>query len=132
MPAILLMEDDIAYAHIVTEAMSDVGFDVIHTRNASDALDVADEHEIDLIITDIFVRKMGKLIPDGGIKLTSKIRQIQRRNIPILAISGSFTGLNAREMKSAVSTVGASYTLAKPFKAEELQRAVMQCLAITG
>lgn len=69
---ILLVEDDIAVQEFATQALTTLGFTVIRANNGVEALTLFEEHEADVVMTDMVMPKMGgrelasNLIPKIG------------------------------------------------------------------
>ena len=79
---ILLVEDEEMVRELAAEMLSSLGYEVIQAKNGLDALDRVEgrEHEIDLLLTDVVMPKM------GGEKLYLELR---RRNPEIRVLYSS-------------------------------------------
>ena len=128
MAAILLLEDDLTLAEQIKAVLKSDGHTVAAFSTAKAALDYLDENDVECIIADLFIRVDGSFVQDGGITLISNVRQIQGRDIPVIAISGAFQNPNGEFASSSAITVGASANLAKPFHPDDLSSLVAQQL----
>ncbi|MEM7295627.1 MAG: response regulator [Pseudomonadota bacterium] len=120
MADILVLEDDDLLARQIRTALQAEGHRVTVFRSAVPALKHFEEFHVDLVVADLFIKQGDAYIQEGGIKLTSVIRQIHQRDTPVIAISGSFSSENGEYAASSAITVGANATLAKPFHPDEL------------
>ena len=120
MAKILLLEDDEQLAGQIKAMLKLEGHDIDVFTTATDAVNHLKDNDVDCVIADLFIRVDGALVPDGGLKLISHLRQIQGRDLPIIAISGSFRGPNSIHTSGSAVTVGATANLAKPFHPDEL------------
>ncbi|MEM7519690.1 MAG: response regulator [Pseudomonadota bacterium] len=128
MARILILEDDEAFGPLLQASLEDAGHTVSLYASATIALAHVDQDDPELVIADILVMKDGKLTEDGGIKLISTLKQLQRRTAPVIAISGVFAGELAYEAQTTAMTVGADHALAKPFVPEDLIALVNELL----
>lgn len=80
---VLLVEDDHEVAMLATEMLSDLGYNVIRTASAEEALGaLANERGIDLVFSDV-------MMPGGmsGVELARAIRE-RRPKLPVVLTSG--------------------------------------------
>lgn len=124
MGKVLLLEDDTVLARQITYDLAGEGHTVTTFAAATDALKHLEKNDVDIVIADIFIQQDGEYVPDGGIRLISTIRQLQARDTPVIAISGSFEALHGDHIAETAKTVGATATLAKPFHPDELLKLV--------
>lgn len=121
---VLLLEDDIELAIDYSEYLTAAGFAVTVARSGADALHLAAGERFDVAVVDMFIRKAGQLVPDGGLSLIFKLRNSSGlrtpRNVPVLAISGSALTRTEPSPLQAAMTVGATSTMVKPIDAFEL------------
>ena len=120
MTRVLILEDDVEFAALLVESLTLEGHIVDLFTNATDALKAFREGNYDIIISDVFVKKDGRMTRDGGIRFVSAVKQIHRSKVPILAISGGFTATKPGNIEETLRTVGADAVLAKPFHPEDL------------
>ena len=117
---ILLVDDDEAICSLFGKILSRAGYRVFTVDNAKLGLEVLKRMAIPVVITDLYMEGM-----DGLQFITST-----RRNHPatkIIAMSGGGS-YEADECLRMAEDVGADDALCKPFKAQDLLRAVGQML----
>ncbi|MAH83489.1 MAG: nitrogen regulation protein NR(I) [Rhodospirillaceae bacterium TMED8] len=108
-PIILLADDDEGIRTVVSQALTQSGFEVRATGNASMLWQWVESGEGDLVITDV-------IMPDeNGLDLIPRIRRI-RSNLPVVVMSAQTT------LHTAVTATerGAFEYLPKPFDINEL------------
>jgi len=116
MERILIIEDDVQVAEMLTQALTPVGYDVHTTYDGAEGLKSNQQNPADLIITDI-------LMPGtGGIETIAELRR-DYPEVKIIAISGGGR-VSAEEHLKVADQVGANITLAKPFTYTDLVNAV--------
>ena len=115
LPKILVVEDDDAFRQTMKETLESLGFHVIATMNGREAQNLIGVYGFDAVITDI---RMPEL---SGIQLLHFIK----RNNPIPVIL--MTGFPEFQDPQEAIDIGATAFLSKPFKKEELQRALAAC-----
>lgn len=129
MAKVLLLEDDMEFAELVVDTLLEEGHQVEVFVSATDALAAMASDDFDIIVADVFVKVDGRYVKDGGIILTSRVKQIQQKDIPVIAISGSFANPNGGPAANTIKTVGANALLAKPFHPEELLNLIYELLS---
>ncbi len=130
MAKLVLLEDDVDFVDLLCEALISDGHEVVAFDRGTDAAEYAMNNDVDLLICDMFIKDGDEMIPDGGIKLISKLKQVEDLRIPVLAISGSFSDMDTGYyLKTAAKTVGADDILSKPFEHEELRARIDGLLA---
>ena len=108
MHKILVVEDNIEINEIISNKLSDNGYQVFSVFDAFKALTVFNENKIDLIITDL-------MLPiKSGEDLIKDIRSIS--NVYILIVSAK---VNLEDRLTGL-TLGADDYIIKPFSGEEL------------
>lgn len=117
---ILVVEDDSLVAGSIEDILTTYGFEVVSLFNPSKACTVIDKEQPDLVITDIFMP--GK----SGLDVIADLRRT-RPGKKILAISGGGR-YRAYDYLDYAQQLGADGTLAKPFNARQLLRAVLAAL----
>lgn len=108
MARVIIMEDDPDEGVLFSQLLERGGHEVMVFPDAQSTLDHLEVSGADVLLSDIFVRKENRLVPDGGVRLISTIRQIWRvewTTLPIIAISGgvSIQGGRARFESHATS-----------------------------
>ena len=121
---ILVVEDNASLRETVTVQLVGLGYQVIAAENAEAALSVLENsgHHVDLLLTDIIMP--GAL---DGIDLADIARRL-RPDLKVLLTSG-FPGDPLDRKSSAAS---AHQLLAKPYRQEELARAVRAALGASA
>lgn len=119
---ILIIDDDPMLLKSVKVVLEKTEYQVTTAEDGVEGCALFDKGGFDMVITDI-------LMPNkDGIKTISYIRKVNKE-IPILAISGAGMA-GAINNLSAAMLMGATETLAKPFKKEALLGAVKACLKV--
>jgi len=106
---ILVVEDDRNTRKLMEVILSNHGFNHFSASNGLDALDILDNHLIDLIILDIMMPKM------NGYELTKLLRE-NNIDIPILMV----TAKQLLEDKKKGFIVGTDDYMTKPVDEEEM------------
>lgn len=119
MSRILIMEDDIPLALELATKLEVAGHDVTVAHNATSARDELWHWDFDLLITDIIVRRDGRIVPDGGLGLISWVRHTATttRNIaylPVIAVSGAHLTRGMEFLLPTANRIGADSVLEKP------------------
>jgi len=116
---VLVIEDDNDIRRLITEALTDVGLDVVTAVDAGQALRTAIARKPAAVVLDIG-------LPDNdGTQFVARWRERRpdANDVPIVVVSGR---ANRREI---ASLLGASYVCGKPFEVDELvgevERAVL-------
>ena len=116
---IVVIDDEIGIRYLLQKRLSRLGYNVISLENAEDILFIMKDSDIkiDLIITDIMLRKM------DGIELLRHINMLDDP-IPVLIITGKGT------IEDAIRALryGASDYIRKPFDINELASTVKDIL----
>jgi signal transduction histidine kinase/ActR/RegA family two-component response regulator len=116
---ILLVEDTPSVRHVASRILGRLGYQVLETESAREALAALDDHDgvIDMVLTDV-------VMPDMGGTQMAQIIKALRPDLPILFMSGyTFDALHHRGvLEEGVALIE------KPFTAVELARAVREQL----
>ena len=120
MARVLVIDDDPAYATLISSELRSWGHEVESAPNGRKALFLLAETSYDLIVTDILMPEM------DGIEFINKARSGSRP--PILAMSGYGSDRSINFLKVA-KIFGADASLRKPFTPEELHDVVNALLA---
>src|SRR5262245_28287924 len=78
---ILIVEDNSNARELFARIVSALGHEVLESEDGVDALQQLDNHEVDLVITDLRMPKM------DGLSLISEVRQKWPR-LPVILVSG--------------------------------------------
>lgn len=112
MASILVIDDHEAVLETVKVILARQGHAIRTAPNGKAGMALMARRPFDLIITDIFMPEQ------DGIETIAQLRAISER-LPILAISGCDI-VGGANFPQAAKQIGASDTLAKPFRATEL------------
>ncbi|HEY1366254.1 MAG TPA: response regulator [Gaiellaceae bacterium] len=118
MARILVVEDDRVVRGLITEILRRDGHDVVAVADAAEALPLAGDDTIDLVVTDMTMPGM------SGLDLARAL-QADRPGLPVLVVTGSRT----EDVVAEATASGAAGVVAKPFSHAELRRAVAQAVA---
>jgi CheY-like chemotaxis protein len=120
MASILLVDDDEQFRTMLSESLSQAGYEVNEARDGREGIQSYRDHPCDLIITDL-------IMPEKeGLETIEEFR----RNYPeakIIAISGGSRHGPFDYLKMA-KALGARQVLAKPFTRQEILEAVTQVM----
>lgn len=119
-PAVLLVEDEPLLGELMTEALTDQGFEVHAAPDASDALRyLLSGAEVDVLFTDI---DLGEGM--DGAALAQLAREM-RPKLPIVYTSG-------RRAPSEIATVPGAAFLPKPYSLEDVRVTLGQLIRKHG
>ena len=121
MAKILIVEDDDQLRKLLREALEDDNYEVVEASDGEMAARVFRNDPADLIITDLIMPKKEGL----GLIIDIK-KDFPETNI--IAISGGGHG-DPNDYLPIAARLGAVRSFAKPFKIEELLKAVKEILA---
>ena len=131
MVAILLMDDDDAFASVLSETLEHAGHDVTVARSATEAIQVIQAKTFDILLTDLIVYDGKRPVPDGGISLITKLRGPGNRkfdpwvrDMPIIAISGTIHNPGMSDILKTAKALGADFALGKPTDTRDLLHAI--------
>ncbi len=120
---VLIIDDEEFVRLTLGQILKKAGFDVIDAANGELGLRKLRQQPVDLVITDI-------IMPEKeGIETIMDIRR-DFPDLPIVAISGGGRSGNTDFLKVA-RALGATETLQKPFRVNEVLQAVHGALADT-
>lgn len=112
MASILVIDDHAAVLETVKVILAKQGHEIRTAPNGRLGMAQMARRHFDLIITDIIMPEQ------DGMETIERLRQVSAR-LPILAISG-LGMVGDTDFLKAAKAIGASDTLAKPFRAMEL------------
>jgi len=116
MNKILLIDDDNHFREMFAELLKRENYEVIETNDGRNAQTLFNNHQPDLVITDI-------IMPDKeGIETILDLKK-QHPNIKIIAISGGGR-TNAMDNLRSARLLGASKTFEKPFDNKEILQSI--------
>ena len=115
---ILVMEDDEDIRGILSTILGLAGYDVQACVNGKDGIELFKVEQFDLVITDITMPVM------DGIEVIKRIRGLNDM-VPIIAMSGVD---RSKSFLDIADYYTADITVAKPFSAKQILRAVKDAL----
>jgi putative two-component system response regulator len=118
---VLVVEDDACIREVLTEHLTDLGYGVIATASAEEALQKVEKTTPDIVLTDVHMGGM------SGIDLCARLKHDQRFQLtPVIIITGH-SDLDARVAGLAA---GADDFFAKPFNLIEIRTRVAALLRV--
>jgi len=111
---ILVVDDEPGMRNWLSEILEIAGYRVFMASNGREARSQAEEHEVDLVITDLVMPE------EEGIEM---IRTLRKGSVKLKIIA--MTGSDSPDILSAARILGAQATLLKPLTAET----VLECVA---
>jgi len=120
MPAILVVDDEVRLADVLTAALQDLGYRAFAADCAASALLLLEQEQIDLVLTDLRLPGM-----DGR----GLMREIHRQwpEIPVVMITAFATVRDAVELVKE----GAFDYIAKPFEMEDVAATIGRALRLS-
>ena len=113
--SVLLVEDDMSIAIVITAALEDEGFSVTHCDTIAERDRLLAERSYEALVTDV-------MLPDGdGIETIERVRALHP-DMPILILSAQ----NTLDTAVRATDTGAFEYFPKPFDIDELARTVRQ------
>jgi len=108
---IMIVDDSASMRQLVSFSLKDAGYDVVAAADAEEALKLAAEGQVEMVVTDLNMPGM------DGIELIKKLRaQPNYRFTPIVMLTTESQEAKKQEGKK----VGASGWIVKPFTPEQL------------
>ncbi|MBU0479506.1 MAG: sigma-54 dependent transcriptional regulator [Proteobacteria bacterium] len=117
MKTVLVVDDEPNFRLILSELLSDEGYEVFTADSGETAMDVIRETDLDLIITDMRMPGM------GGMELLAEVK-IFNHDLPVIMI----TAFGEVEKAVAAMQAGAFNYLTKPFNNDELLVSVSKAI----
>jgi YesN/AraC family two-component response regulator len=120
MATVLVVDDEELVRATLCQILEAAGHEIFEATNGNEALRVFEEHEADLVITDI-------IMPEKeGIETIVQLRK-RKPNLKIIAISGGGRTNQMEYLKIAMK-FGANDILSKPFRREQILNVVQGTL----
>jgi CheY-like chemotaxis protein len=118
-PLILVVEDDEDNLLVISHTLIFFEHNFITASEIKTALELATNHQIDLILVDIVLGKT------NGLQLIRKLKQQQStRNIPIIAL----TALSRNRERESILEAGCDDYLCKPYLIDDLDKKIRDFL----
>lgn len=114
---ILVVDDEPPIQRTLRRNLMASGYEVLIAENGVQALEIAQQHQPDLILLDLYMP--GDI---SGLDVCVRVREVSR--VPIIVLSAA----NEEKLKVRALDLGADDYLTKPFSQDELQARVRACL----
>lgn len=114
---ILIVDDEKITLKNLMHAMKKEGYDVVGTNNSANALKYIDEHEFDVVLTDIRMDKV------DGMQILKKCRELYPDAAVVM-----MTGYATIESATGAIKQGAQDYIAKPFKLDEVRKVIREAI----
>ena len=122
---ILVVDDNAAARHSLTELLARSGYEVIQAADGFEATRVWWDARVDLVILDLFM-------PDkDGIETMRELRKLSP-GIPVIAVSGGWSYQPGLSLLKAAQHLGAFLAIEKPYTAAVMLETVRQALEAVG
>jgi DNA-binding NtrC family response regulator len=108
--SLLVVDDELSNRNICRDVGTDAGFQVREAATTEEALEILDQHPIDIVVTDLRVPQV------GGLELLKRIRSNNLETAVIV-----LTQYGTIETAIEATRLGAADYLTKPFHLEELR-----------
>ncbi len=120
MQSILAVDDSASIRSLVDYVLGQAGFDVVLAEDGQEALDYAQEHSVDLVLTDINMPNL------DGIGLIKGLRSLPAyKFVPMLVL----TTESSTEKKMEGKAAGATGWIVKPFDPVQLVSTIEKVLS---
>ena len=121
MAALLILEDDAAFASLLKRSLTNAGHVVTLCESANSAMQHLSKSPCDIVISDLFIHKGDALRPHGGFNLIARVRDCpETKMLPIIAMTGAHRLPGMQHILSTAKQFGANANLKKPFHMDEL------------
>ena len=117
METILIVDDEKNYLVVLEALLGSEGFEIVTALNAKSAISIAEEADLDLIVTDMKMPGM------TGMELLEKIKSM-KPELPVIMM----TAFGTIEMAVEAMRKGAYDYIQKPFENEQLKLTVKKAL----
>jgi CheY-like chemotaxis protein len=119
---IMIVDDTLMHRDLASVVLSEAGHEVRSVTSASEAIKVASQEDLDLVLMDIRMPTM------SGLEATRHIRSLKdaRGRVPILALTAQSSAEQIEKCRAA----GMNGHVAKPFDAPSLLAAVLRAAAV--
>ena len=119
MATIMTVDDTASMRQMISFTLSSVGYDVIQASDGAEALKLAKDRKVDLVIADVNMPNM------DGISLVKSLRTLDTYKFtPILML----TTESQADKRDQGKTAGATGWIVKPFNPEQLVNVVKKVL----
>ncbi len=120
MQCVLAVDDSASIRGLVDYVLGQAGFDVVLAEDGQEALDYAQSHTVDLVLTDINMPNL------DGIGLIKELRALPHyKYVPLLVL----TTESGTDMKMQGKAAGATGWIVKPFDPGQLVATIEKVLS---
>jgi CheY-like chemotaxis protein len=116
---ILLIDDEEPVCDIVKKTLKTDGHSVVTSLSGKKGIELCKNKAFDLVLTDITIPDM------DGVELISKVKKIDGK-VKLIVLTGHL----AKEQLDRAKEAGADQILVKPFKKEDLYKAIGRAISI--
>jgi CheY-like chemotaxis protein len=120
---ILVVDDDVAIADLLAQALADEGYETYTTVQSLRFFDAVQEHQPDLILLDLMMPYL-----DGRDELKLMAMGPNARQIPVIIVTAN---VDAKREEAAFREMGVVEIVLKPFDLNALVRLVKQTIGDT-
>jgi CheY-like chemotaxis protein len=107
---ILILEDDDQIATVLSDSLSDEGYEIQCASNGQDGLRILEQWVPDVIVLDMMMPVM-----DGpAFRATQRALPPRLANVPVIVLSG------ARDARAQAHRLGAAAAITKPFELDDV------------
>lgn len=131
MANVIIVEDDEVLGPLLRDVLIQADHAVRLFTTSSEGIEAFTQEPADIVIADIIIRVDGDVMPDGGISLIFRLKNLAKAKgltLSIIAISGTIYNKGMQNVLEIARCIGADLALAKPFDPEKLLEAVDQLL----
>lgn len=119
MQSVLAVDDSGSIRGLVSHVLTQAGYEVVLAEDGQEALDYAENNEVDVVLTDINMPRV------NGIELIQGLRAMPHyKYVPMLVL----TTESGQDMKMKGKEAGATGWLVKPFDPEQLVNVIRKVL----
>jgi DNA-binding response OmpR family regulator len=118
-PKILIADDSATVRHLINEFLDGEGYKIVTTSDSANVVDLIDEINPDLVISDIMMPGM-----DGYTFLRHIRKEKTRESLPVIMMSTK----KKETMEDLFVSYGISGYLQKPFEKEQLVALIKKAL----
>ena len=121
MARVLVLDDEDEVRSVLMRALERAGYEALGAEDGLQGLQVVKAQPIDLVVTDLVMPEV------DGLQFMKELARM-RPGTPVIAISGGGVW-DARSLLEVAGTLGALFTLSKPFELPEFLSLVAEVLA---
>jgi CheY-like chemotaxis protein len=122
MATILVIDDDTTARTVIVEMLTENGHQTVEARDGDEGLELFNEGKFDIVITDLIMPNV------EGIETIIKLKK-RHPAVNIIAVSGGGR-ISAVDHLSLAEKFDVNKTLTKPFRKDDLLKAVDEILGI--